>query len=146
MINIHEKFETYLKESGSRYTAQKRLIVGEIGKMKHHFEVDSFVGKMKRKDAECSRATIYRTIKQLLEAKMLQKIQTKDGKVFYEQNYYKEHHAHLICNSCGKIDEISEETISVWVKNYCKFKNFDPDYQSLHIYGTCDECAGQIKA
>lgn len=140
MNDIHDKFETYLNGVGSRYTIQKRLIVKEIGKMKQHFEVDNFVGKMKRKDANCSRATIYRTIKQLLEAKMLQRIQTKDGKVYYEQNYHKEHHAHLICNTCGKIDEISEETISVWIRNYCKLKNFDAAYQSLHIYGTCTHC------
>ena len=136
---MHTTFKQYLETEGSRYTTQKKSIVNAIAKTKHHFEVEEFIASLHKKDKNFSRSTIYRTIKQLLDAKLLQKISTQDGKVYYEQTFDKKRHAHLICNVCGSIEEISEDTLAVWVNNYCKLKNFKPEYQSIHIYGKCSK-------
>ena len=133
----HQEFESYLFKTGSRYTIQKRLIVEEISKIQSHFEIDDFLLRKRTQLKNISRATLYRTIKQLLEAKMVQKITTKTGQVFYEQNFEKQTHAHLICNTCGKIQEISEETINHWINTYCKLHNFIPEYKSIQIFGNC---------
>ena len=140
MSKYHQTFETYLKKEGSRYTAQKKEIVDAIGKTKTHFEIDSFLADMTVINKRFSRATVYRTIKQLFEAGLIQKIRTKDGKVFYEQNFIKKHHDHMICNQCGQIIEIKDNKIETFVAEYCKHIEFEQDYRSLHIYGTCKNC------
>jgi len=140
MSKFHRTFEDYLKKEGSRYTTQKKEIVVEIGKTKKHFEIDDFLAQMRTQKKEFSRATVYRTVKQLFEAGLIQKIRTKDGKVFYEQKFIKKHHDHIICNQCGKIIEIKDDKIGKFVANYCNNINFEPEYRSLHIYGVCRKC------
>ncbi|MBT5856267.1 transcriptional repressor [bacterium] len=136
----HKVFEAYLKDNDSRYTTQKRAIVEKISKKKNHFEVDSFLAEMNKGNERFSRATVYRTLKQLLDAGLLQKITAKDGRVYYEQNFGESHHDHLICNNCGKIIEIKDDKIGAIFNNYCDTLNFDMEYRSVHIYGTCKQC------
>lgn len=138
--DIHQKFQDYLDTNASRYTSQKRDIVSYIAKEKEHFEVDDFLAKLRKKNKRFSRATVYRTIKQLLDAQLIQKIQALDGRVLYEQNFEKKQHDHVICNSCGKILEIDEEKLDKLYANYCKNIHFKPEYRSVHIYGTCQDC------
>ncbi len=140
MSNINKTFEKFLKKEGSRYTSQKKDLVNEIAKTNSHFEIDEFIAKMKLQKKDFSRATVYRTIKQLFDANLIQKVRTKDGKVFYEQNFQKKHHDHMICNQCGKIIEIKDDKIEKFVTNYCKEISFIPEYRSLHIYGICKNC------
>lgn len=135
--NSHDLFQDYLESHDSRYTAQKRAIATEIFKTTTHFEVEEFIDTIRAKDKKFSRATVYRTIKQLLEANLLQKISTIDGKVLYEHSTPQNHHAHVICNICGNIQEIKGKAIDNLIASECKELNFIPTYQSLHIYGEC---------
>ena len=137
---IHQKFQEYLDANDSRYTTQKRDIVMHIAKEKTHFEVDDFLATIRKKNKRFSRATVYRTIKQLLDAQLVQKIQGTDGRILFEQNFEKKQHDHVICNTCGKILEIDEEKLSKLYASYCKKIGFSPEYRSVHIYGTCSDC------
>ncbi len=133
----HELFETYLRDNDSRYTSTKKLISTEVFNVNDHFEVEVFIDHLRAKYKTISRATVYRTIKQLLDARLLQKISTRDGKVFYEQSRPRNEHAHIICNICGKIFEMHDKNMQSRIQDYCENMNFRPDYQSIHIYGEC---------
>ncbi|NQY75090.1 MAG: transcriptional repressor [Candidatus Margulisbacteria bacterium] len=143
MKNHHTSFETYLTDNDGRYTEQKRCIVDEIFKIQDHFEVESFIDSIRQNHHKFSRATVYRTIKQLLDAGLIQKISTRDGKIFYEHNFSKKQHDHLICNSCGKILEIKEDSIDTYLEQFCKELGFHTEYRSLHLYGQCQQCFDQ---
>tara|TARA_A100001015_G_scaffold283023_1_gene347941 strand:- start:322 stop:1125 length:804 start_codon:yes stop_codon:yes gene_type:complete len=138
-----EVFKEYLIKQDGRLTKTKEFIIDEIFKLDDHFEVDDFLNNTKSNDIKIARATVYRTIKQLLEAGLLQKISTKSGKVYYEKSSPQNEHAHLICNTCGKLLEIKEGKIRDLLDKYCKKMNFKLQYQSIHVYGEClnkDEC------
>jgi Fur family transcriptional regulator, ferric uptake regulator len=139
--NAHTLFETYLSNNDSRYTSQKKAIASEIFQSKDHFEVEDFIDKIRAKDKKFSRATVYRTIKQLLEARLLQKISSIDGKILYEHSTPQDHHAHVICNICGKIFEIEENAIKSIIDTECKKLGVIPQYLSLHVYGQCENPA-----
>ena len=96
--------------------------------------------ELHRKKTSFSRATVYRTLKQLLDANLIQKISTKEGKVFYERSLESGQHDHVICNSCGKIYEITGTLIDDILADYCKNIAFKPHYRSLHLYGVCSKC------
>jgi len=138
--DLHKKFETYLKDNDGRYTVQKQAIASLVFKKKEPFEVEEFIDTIRRKDKTFSRATVYRTIKQLSEAGLLQKIPNKDGKLHYEAVKENQHYAHLICNRCGKIFSALDESLESQIISYCKTVSFYPEYQSIHIYGCCKSC------
>ena len=88
-------------------------------KTRTHFEVEEFIDKIRAKNIKYGRATVYRTIKQLLDAGLIQKIQTRDGKVFYERTPDHQQHDHIICNDTGKIIEIKDERIEKLLNEIC---------------------------
>ncbi len=135
----HEIFEAFLNHEKSRYTSTKRDIADAIFKKTHHFEVETFIDTFEKEDLKLSRASVYRTIKQLLDAGLLQKIPTQDGKVYYEHSLPQSHHAHIICNTCGKIFEIKNNAIESEIQKFCQDIHITPTYQSLHIYGDCQK-------
>ena len=141
MSDPHQIFQDYLIKTEGRYTSQKKNICSEIFEMSSHFEVDQFLLNLDKKNLPYSRATVYRVIKQLLDAGLLQKITTLDGKVFYESNISEDHHDHLICNDCGTILEIKDKKLEKMLKGYCKNMDFSIEYRSLHIYGKCQSCS-----
>jgi len=147
MSNPHKVFEAYLTKHESRYTTQKKAITTEIFNATDHFEVEDFIDSLRKKDISFSRATVYRTIKQLLEAGLLQKISTQDGKVFYEGTSNQKQHAHVICNVCGKILEIKDKRLTELIDECCDDLGITVEYQSLHIYGKCTDSSncGEIK-
>ncbi|MEK9657704.1 MAG: transcriptional repressor [bacterium] len=138
--SLHQIFQNYLVKQGSRYTNQKKQIVTEILKTRRHFEIDAFLIKLNQKKKVFSRATVYRTVKQLLEANLIQKITTQEGKVFYEPCRQQKQHDHIICKNCGKIFEIKDTTIDSLIQSYCSDISFRPEYRSLHVYGLCSKC------
>ena len=135
----HDAFEAFLAKNGGRYTKTKQYIASEIFNLSEHFEVETFIDHLRAKTKSMSRATVYRTVKQLLDAGLLQKISTRDGKVFYEQSRPKNEHAHIICNICGKIFEMHDKTLRKTIDSYCTNMDFRVDYQSIHIYGECQK-------
>jgi Fur family ferric uptake transcriptional regulator len=141
LTSLHSKFETYLVDQGLRYTGQKKDIIDAILTKTDHFEIDEFISEMHVKGCRVARATVYRTVKQLLDAKLIQKISGSSGRIYYEYNDGLEHHDHVICNQCGKILEIKNKTIERAIQNECKALQFKQEYRSLHIYGTCHTCA-----
>jgi Fur family transcriptional regulator, ferric uptake regulator len=137
--NAHSLFEKYLLDNDSRYTSQKKAIATEIFKSNDHFEVEDFIDNIRAKDKKFSRATVYRTIKQLLEARLLQKISSIDGKILYEHSTPQNHHAHVICNICGNISEIEESSVKSIIDSECEKLGVIPQYLSLHVYGQCKD-------
>lgn len=140
MSNYLKQFEDYLAETGGRLSTQKKAIAEEIRKTRTHFEVESFIDKIRAKNQKFSRATVYRVIKQLLDAGLIQKISTMDGKVYYERSSAHQQHDHLICNQCGRILEIKDDALETQLLALCKALNFQPEYRSLHMYGKCSKC------
>ena len=132
-----ELFKDYLEKNEGRLTDTKKHIAEQVFKRNEHFEVENFIDDLRKKSKNISRATVYRTIKQLLAARLLQKITTNSGKVYYEHSTSQKEHAHLICNHCGKIYEIHDESINSMLQAYCEKEKFDIEYQSIHIYGKC---------
>ena len=108
--------------------------------MDGHFEIDDFLLYYKTEnDKSLSRATVYRVIKQMLDASLLQKIPTKSGQVLYEIVSLDDYHLHLICNQCGDISEIHRNKIKEIIDTDVIKKGFKPQYYSLHVYAECNK-------
>jgi Fur family ferric uptake transcriptional regulator len=139
-MSLHDTFQDYLSQRNLRYTAQKRAIVSAILDSANYFEIDTFISERYTNGEHLARATVYRTIKQLLDANLIQKINASNGRVYYECNESLNHHDHIICNACGKIMEIKNPAIELALKSECHAIGFTIEYRSVHIYGRCNDC------
>ena len=84
-------------------------------------------------------ATVYRAMKFFSDLKLVNQLDIGDGIVRYELNI-SEHHDHLICTSCGKIIEFTDDFIELNQIKIAEKNNFILKEHVMTIYGLCENC------
>ncbi len=71
-----ERFKGFLRARGKRPTSQRRLIVEHVFSHHDHFDVEELLGHLQPILAQrkVSRPTVYRTLGELVEARLLHKM------------------------------------------------------------------------
>ena len=141
MTDFHNEFATYLTKKHQRYTIPKKKIVSAIIEKHDPFEIEALLAECNQTGTHMARASLYRTVKQLLDANLIQKITSANGKVCYKTNHALNQHDHIICNTCGQIFEFNRKKIDQILMDECMKLRFKPEYRSLHIYGMCQTCS-----
>ncbi len=137
---LKEEFRAFLKKHNYKITRNRLDLIDIIANYKKHFEIEELVSYIQSTQKLASRATIYRTVKLLIEFGIIKEIIKQNNKTIYEFYTQEEHHDHLICVSCGKIIEFLNEDIEKLQEEICKKHNFSPTYHRLEIFGLCEQC------
>ena len=98
------------KKVGIRLTGQRRLIIKVLENSKDHPDVETLFERANKIDSKVSIATVYRTVKVLKNAGILEKLEFNDGRSRFEDAVRK-HHDHLIDLDTGKVIEFIDEEI-----------------------------------
>ena len=98
------------KKVGIRLTGQRRLIISVLEDSKDHPDVETLFERANKIDSKVSIATVYRTVKVLKNAGILEKLEFNDGRSRFEDAVRK-HHDHLIDLDTGKVIEFIDEEI-----------------------------------
>lgn len=100
-----------LKKEGLRYTNQRQAVWDEIKSNEDHRDAEEIYSALRKNNLNVSRATVYRTIDVLYKNNLIRKIELGDSPAKYENKVNSDHHDHIICVQCGKIEEFVDETI-----------------------------------
>ena len=90
--------------SKMRLTRQRLAIYRELAGRYDHPDVDTLYRAVKPRNPRISLFTVYRTMNALEDAGMVWRVATFKGHARYDGNV--EMHAHFLCESCGKIDDV----------------------------------------
>lgn len=136
-----EKFREYLasRSRPQRFTEQQREMIRYIFSQHEHFDADQLIDQMKREGLQVSRATAYRTLKKLVDAGLLRRLNV-DQRTYYEHDYGYPQHDHLHCEKCEKIIEFRDARLEAILKQVCLQHNFQVKGHSLILRGLCSEC------
>ena len=89
-------------------------------------------------------ATIYRALAQFETAGLIKRHHFESGLSVFELKVEDNHHDHLVCINCAKIEEFYSEEIEknqIRVAEQAGFKMTD---HSLNIYGFCSQCQSTL--
>lgn len=137
---IQQKFDEYIKLKGMRKTGQRDALLAIIFDSDEHFTAEELIQKVTRKNSNASRATVYRTISMLIEAKLLHEIDLGDGVKTYDPNFHdRPSHNHLICLDCDKVLEFEDDNIDLLNDCLTRRMGFKPVNQSIRIEATCEQ-------
>lgn len=139
-------FNNVLKEKGYKITAQRQAVLDIIEQNKgDHLNTQEIHELVKKDCPDIGIATVYRTLLLLEKMHMVDKINLDDGFARYELSRdNKEHgHHHLICLSCGTVDEFKDDLLDKLEEKIENTKNFMVIDHSVKIYGYCKKCKKQ---
>lgn len=129
-------YANLLKEYDLKVTPQRVAIVEELYN-NGHMNIDDLYKKLLSEFPSVSLATIYKNINAMVEKVFLSEVKIPNSKSVYE--LIKTEHAHLVCSSCGHIEDIMLDATSV-LEEASKLSSFKIDTTSIVLSGLCPNC------
>ena len=140
MEKAKQIFRSFVDSKNLRYTVQRDILIEELYINGGHLTPDEFSEIIKNRHPEIGKATVYRTLKLLEEAKLISKIEFGDGRIRYEICTDKEHHDHLICEKCKRSVEVLDPKIELLQKRLAQKHGFELTRHRLYLFGICKNC------
>ena len=137
MTNIDELKSTGLKATLPRL---KILEVFQAGRQRHMTAEDVYRVLLEER-SDVGLATVYRVLTQFEQAGILLRSHFEGGKAVYELDQG-QHHDHLVCLDCGRVEEFYDAEIEKRQHAVAKAKGFTISDHALSLYATCnrDQC------
>jgi Fur family ferric uptake transcriptional regulator len=133
-----KRWKAYLDEHKLNTTQQRELIVDYFLRSHDHVSIDDLLGKVRKRNSKVGYATVYRTLKLLVEAGLAAERQFGDGQARFEISG--DHHDHLICTQCGQIVEFEDDEIEDLQERVAARFGFELVRHKHELYGVCREC------
>ena len=138
MANIDELKNTGLKATLPRL---KILEIFQKGDPRHMTAEDVF-RILLLEHSDIGLATVYRVLMQFEQAGILERSHFESGKAVYELNEGS-HHDHLVCTSCGKVEEFYDAEIERRQQLVTKNRGGVLQEHAMSLYGLCADCASK---
>lgn len=134
-----EKFREFLEIRGEKLTEPRRILVRHIFDSHKHFDADELVTELHNAGRRVSRATVYRTLRLLVEANLLRELRLTNRSA-YEHDYGYPSHDHLHCTECNAVVEFRNDEIRKLRESVSLEHGFRPVGHRFIITGLCPAC------
>ena len=134
-----------LSEQGYRLTPQRLMILSAMESSHDHISAEEIYAQVAAKYPHVNISTVYRTLELLKKLGMVYEIDLGEGRIRYHAEGSGHHH-HLVCQSCGKITDIDEATLSSLKDSLLRDYGFSADLRHVGIFGLCEGCLKKSSA
>jgi Fur family ferric uptake transcriptional regulator len=140
--DIHATAHARLRADGQRYTTGRRALIDALDSSDRPLSIPELLGAT----ADLAQSSAYRNLAVLERAGVVRRIVTHDEFARYElAEDLTEHHHHLICSRCGKVDDFTvsaklEDELDRSLRRVAAKHGFDGVSHRLDLVGTCARC------
>ena len=127
-----------LEDKGYRLTEPRRRIIGVLQEKDDGFDPEEICGML----PGIGRATVYRTIKLLVEAGLLCKLTLPSGGTRYNLSPF-EHHHHTLCVSCGTVGVFRDTTVERILRGIGNEISGEIVGHRMELYTLCQSCSAK---
>jgi len=134
-----------LKNAGLKATVP-RLKILEIleTNQDQHMGAEDVYKHLLDSNEDIGLATVYRVLTQFEQAGLVARHHFEGGHSVFELDHG-EHHDHMLCVKCGRVDEFMDDTIEERQKAIAEKAGYKITDHSLYIYGVCSDCQKKEK-
>ncbi len=130
-----------LEDKGYRTTAPRRAIIRILEDKREGFTAE----EISRELPGVGRATIFRTIKLLVEIGVVCRLNMADGAPRYSLSRVGHHH-HTVCVKCGNVGEFRAATVERLMRGLGKDVPDEIVGHRIDLYVICDKCNSEEAA
>ena len=123
-----------LEARGLRMTDQRRTIAQVIEAAEDHPDVEELHARANTLDPRISLATVYRTVRLLEEAGILERLEFGDGRARFEDSQ-RAHHDHLIDMDTGEVIEFCDPEIEALQERIARRLGYRLEGHRLELLG-----------
>ena len=105
----------------------------------HHMSAEDVYKALLNNGEEIGLATVYRVLTQFEDAGLVVRHHFEGGHSVFEVAS-NEHHDHLVCVKCGRVEEFHDREIEQRQKEVANSLGFELTDHNLNMYGLCPGC------
>lgn len=129
-----------LRKAGLKVTLPRMKILDilEGSDARHHSAEDVYKILLETGE-DIGLATVYRVLTQFESAGLVKRHHFEGGHSVFELNQG-DHHDHILCVKCGRVDEFVDEIIEQHQKDIAARLGYELTDHCLYMYGICPRC------
>lgn len=139
---LHRTVDDRLRSREQRYTGGRRRIVEVLVQAGAPVTLPELLAG----DAALAQSSVYRNLAVLEEAGVVRRlVHGADHAHFELAEDLTEHHHHLICERCGRVQDVAlgadiEASLDAALEGLGRDRGFSPRHHAIDIYGLCAAC------
>lgn len=137
---LQDQLNAYMERKGLRSTSQRRLVSEIFFRTSGHHSIDDVLAMVREKDPKVGYATVYRTMKLLVECGLANERHFGETVTRFEIALHDHHHDHLICVDCKRIVEFEDDSIEDLQRKLAERLGFTLLSHKHELYGICADC------
>ena len=139
-MSLTEGMTQIFHATGRRMTSQRRLLLEVLAECDAHMDAEGIYALAKERDPNISLATVYRTLKVLKEAGIVQqRMLDREGQKHYYEMAEKAHY-HFTCIECGRVIEFESPLIKQASHELARELDLEVAHTRVHLDGYCPDC------
>lgn len=132
--------DIHLKQAGLKVTLPRMKVLEILERNRQrHMRAEDVYKALIDSGEDVGLATVYRVLTQFEAASLVKRHHFEGGYAVFELDEG-EHHDHILCVRCGRVDEFVDEQIEKRQKDIAKKAGYQLTDHCLYIYGICAEC------
>jgi Fur family ferric uptake transcriptional regulator len=147
--SIPEKLDWALgvcREKGMRRTHALQQILRVLFKKEHPVGWSTLAKEPELRDS-CNPSSVFRILVKLEEIGLVRRLGSPGRSYYFMLNLPGEHHEHIICTECGKIENLDIECpVHELEKGIHRATRYGQIYHQLDFFGVCPDCESPGKS
>jgi Fur family transcriptional regulator, ferric uptake regulator len=139
--DLRRTWDEELRSRGYRVTPQRQLVLEAVATLDHATPED-IAARVQRTAKGVNISTIYRTLELLDNLGLVKHTHLGHGAPIYHLASDAEH-VHLVCQDCGKVEQVSPETVKPLCAALDEKQGFETNVTHLTVFGRCKDCRGK---
>ena len=127
-------FRQHLKKEGQKYTPERAHILDTIINLDGLFEADQLLESVRGDGYSVSKATIYRTLKLLEDAGIIQRVPFERDQVHYQLVYGKRANTLIIDVESGEVEAVEIPELVALRDRICRERGVEAEGHRLQIF------------
>jgi Fur family ferric uptake transcriptional regulator len=129
-----------LRKAGLKVTLPRMKILDILeGSDARHQSAEDVYKILLETGEDIGLATVYRVLTQFESAGLVKRHHFEGGHSVFELNQG-DHHDHILCVKCGRVDEFVDEIIEQHQKDIAARLGYELTDHCLYMYGVCSQC------
>jgi Fur family ferric uptake transcriptional regulator len=136
-----------LRSKGHRDGGARRAVIELLGQQRCCVTAQEIFDRLRDDGRRVGIASVYRALEQLCRDGFVQRIDIGSGTSRFEPIHEGgEHHHHLVCDDCGKVEAFADEELERALHNVESQTGYSVAGHDVVLRGTCDACAPSARS
>jgi Fur family ferric uptake transcriptional regulator len=140
-ISWEEHAREELRRSGARAGAARHAVIAHLAAQDCCVSAQEVFDGLRSSGRSVGLASIYRVLDQLDELGLVHRVDLRDGLTRFQPAHPGgEHHHHLVCGGCGRIDVFDDAELERVIRKVAGVFGYALGQHDVVLRGSCGEC------